>query len=1189
MFLKRIEIKGFKSFANKTNIDILPGITGIVGPNGSGKSNISDSIKWVLGEQSPKVLRGSKMEDVIFAGTNNKKPLSMAEVSIILDNKDKDLAIDFTDVKITRRVYKSGENQYLINGNQCRLKDIRELFMDTGIGKEGYSIIGQGKIEEILNSKPEDRRLIIEEAVGIVKYRFRKEEAEKKLKKTTDSINRVNDIIKEINNQLIPMKKDKEKAEEFKKAYNKLKTMEIAQILDKYLYNTSKIEGFNKEEESLEQKIIDISEKKEEKHLEINHISGYIGQIKEDIKSTEDKIFQNNNFVTNLNGEFKLTDNKISNNNNRIDDLNNNILDLNSQKENIQKEINSIKLSIKENKEELNNVREKKDSLNKDLMEKKNNLSLEEEGIKKLEEDIQNTNNTINDLKLEEKKLFTNILSLEKQIRQNEDSIKDINNRIKSCVTLIEEKRQSQLKILRNTKEIESEILEKDNLISSKKNELKIVDEYLLKLREEYYKKKYKLDNLITNEENNEGLYLPVKKLLQYINTKKISNCHGIIADLIKVNKGYENAIEVALGGILQNFVVVSPRDGKELINIAKTNKFGRITALPLNTIREKNILRNDLIKIQEFKDTYQAVDLVNYNNIYEPLAKNLLSRIIVTKDIDMAIDISKKLNYNYKIVTISGEIINAGGAMTGGSFSKSHGILSRKSDIEDLRVELKKLSDIIEFKNREREDLKEKIKYNEDIKVNLNNKKRNLDDDLIKINESIKALNEKEDYMKNQVDMILKDSEEKLKDIDIYKEDRIRNNNEIKSNEKILYNNKHELEKILELISLDNNNINELESKLQSYLLEFNNINSKIDSLTEKFNYNKNNIANIDLNIDKYKENINDLNQQVNKFEKELNNIKDEIKDKEFKLESLKKTYLQLNELKEEEYIKLHEKTRIYENIEKDRESLKEKLNLIKIELTKYNIENNNLKNQLLEEYSLTIEDAKKHNIDLKNYDNKEIKILKKQIKDLGSINLNSISQYEELLERYNFLDTQMKDLNKSSSILKSVILNMEKSMADTFIRELNKIRAKFNEVFNSLFGGGKADLVLIDESNLLETGIEIMAKPPGKKLQSLSLLSGGERALTAISLLFAILLIKPSPFCVLDEIEAALDESNVYRFSEFLMELSKKTQFIVVTHRKGTMESADIIYGVTMEKSGVSNLLSLELNKNSKGEKDV
>ena len=975
MYLKSLKAHGFKSFADKTNLEFEKGINGIVGPNGSGKSNVVDAIRWVLGEQSVKSLRGDgTMTDVIFSGSKSRNAMNVASVSLTFDNLDHYLPLDYDEIEIKRRVYKDGTNEYFLNGERIRLKDLTNLLLDSGIAKESFNIVSQGKIESIISSKPQDRRIIFEEAAGVLKYKRRKEEAIKKLDKTHDNKKRINDIISELEDRLKPLQEAKDKAIEYNEVNKKLENLEIALI-------TEDITNINFEYQSSKDKIDSLNEEVLKLMTTGNQSEAKIEKYKTDIASLDEQI--------------KTMQSKIL---------------------------------------ELTTLAERLNSKKTIIQERRKNTAEDA----KVQQNI---------LELKEKELETknNIEEVKGDIHRLNDELKNFTNKINE-----EEKRQNDIKENKNKLEVRL-----TNLLRESNN----LD--------------FKIENLRSSIETGGALPFPVKSVLS---NPKLRGIHDALGNLIEVDDTYALAITTALGYNTNNIITDDEKSAKEAINYLKT--IGRATFFPLNIIKPKYIDNDTLNKLKGNSGYIDiASNLVKYDTKYSNVILNQLGNIIIAKNIDVAINISRLIHNRYRVVTLDGEIIHVGGSMTGGKQSKNRNIISDKYDLEN---------------NLKQKDL-------------LLSKIKDIENEI------------------NEIDYNLKATEDK-----IY----------LLSKDKML---KEE-------------DVNEKKSKIANLKLQLEQITFDINSNSKILNG----------SLPDEEEEI------LNKYYAALK-TKTEA---EQELASLNNEKQNLNEALEDYEASLKKDNTLYNAKSNELKDLEIKASRLEVKL-------DNLLNSLTENYSMTYDKAKENyklEIDF-NLAKTEVNKLKKKIKDLGIVNLTAPEEYEEVNERYNFLKKQIEDLNTAENTLLEIIDEMDKVMISEFSSTFKTISSNFSETFKELFKGGHAELKLTEPNDILQTGVDIVASPPGKKLSSISLLSGGEKTLTAISLLFAIIKSKPSPFCILDEVEAALDEANVDTFGQYIQKLKEKSQFIIITHKKKTMEYADILYGITMQESGVSKLVSVKL----------
>lgn len=1182
LHLKKVSIQGFKSFADRTEIEFKRGITAIVGPNGSGKSNIADAIRWVLGEQSVKVLRGDKMEDVIFSGTETRKALGYAEVTIVFDNRDETIPIDFQEVAITRRMFRSGESEYYINKSPCRLKDVRELFMDTGIGKDGYSIVGQGRIDEILSTKPEDRRNIFEEAAGIIKYKSKKAEAEKKLESTNNNLVRIKDIIIELQSQHDNLKEQSDKARVYIDLSNKVKEIEVNLLIREIESLKEEINNLRIEREKVQVHLNSLMSEKRKLEDKLNELKEAIStkdQIYETIEKQRDDIVvminENKSRLTVLEEKIKFYNKDIERLKSELDSLNSKLFKLENEKEYLSQVSATSEEELNVNKE--------------DFLKKNDRVEKLNEKIKKVEQEIQDGKNRIVELYnlvSEKKSKLNGIISFRDNISKRIDQIQ---SEIDLLMGKIEESQKFVSKLEKEESEKNSQIIEGNKHLTSLTLEEKRLKEELENIYSLIDQNKVELQssiarfNMMKNmEDAYEGYYKGVKNLmLAYKRENKLKNkLIGIVAELIKTDEKYEKAIEVALGGSLQNIVTKDEDDAKYIINYLREQNLGRVTFLPITTIKG-----NPIYIDKKDREAYNILglgsELVFFDDKYRNIVEYLLGRTIVVKGLDDATIVARKFNYSYKVVTLEGDIINPGGSITGGSLPKANNLLNRRNRIEKIKEEINRLL-------KKQEELeKQKSNLQSQLETTIN-KIKSQENWLYAINiDVVKIENEKNKYISET--NRCNESIEKLKnemhqlnlEIIAINQDEVQIKDEIKSinlqieslKEKIegLVKEYEENKKILQ-IALDE----VTDYKIQINLIEnrITDSKEKLVSVEKEFEQTKKEIFNKNQEIDNLKENIlKESNNilQINNIIDELQNNKAELDSKILNIKDERERLIRDFYQVQEDLMKLNDKISTFEK-ERNKWNIKE---------TRCNMNLNSVYSKLLEEYELDYEQAKRLWIPLDNLDEakKEVLKLKNSIKQLGNVNLNSIEEYEAIKERLDFITKQHDDLLMAKEDLEKVIEDMEEKMKVQFVNSFNSINEEFNKVFTKLFNGGRASLELEDERDVLNCGIEIKVQPPGKKLQTLNLLSGGEKSLTAVALLFAIVNIKPAPFCILDEIDAALDDANINKYAEYLKNLSKETQFIVITHRKGTMEMADVLYGITMEEEGVSKVLSVKL----------
>lgn len=1179
MYLKSLEIQGFKSFANKLVFEFKGGITGIVGPNGSGKSNVADAVRWVLGEQSAKQLRGAKMEDIIFSGTQTRKPLGFAYVAITLDNSDHQLAIDYDEVKVARRVYRSGESEYLINGTQCRLKDVQELFLDTGIGKEGYSIIGQGQIDKILSGKPEDRRELFDEAAGIVKFKKRKATAEKNLDEEKQNLCRINDILAEIEKQVEPLEKQALVAKEYLKYREELKILDVNMFLIEY------------ERILEEQKNVD--EKLQIATSDLERSKNSFDQTKEEYEKLEAQIEE---------FDSALDEKKMDLNNYRL------------HKEKLEGDIKVYKEQITASEQNREHYQERIDAVNKELEDKDTQLRTYYEQKDSLDEKIDSFDDVQNEMNIELENILAEITSITKSIDECNSMVyhymeENANRKaeIQKYETILEQSSISKAtlnqRLLKNksneslllidlnekqelSKDIEAKIQEihdKNSVVENKllelQNNIKEKEDVYRKLQQQYHQEKSRMDSLKNMAERYEGYGNSIRKIMEL----KQSNpgIEGVVADIIKVKKEYETAVEIALGGSIQNIVTDNENTAKSLIEYLKKNKYGRATFLPLTSVSTRGGFKdNNVLKEQGVIGL--AHTLVEHDKKYDGLVEYLLGRIVVVDTINNAIALAKRYNYSLRIVTVEGELLNPGGSMSGGSYKNNSNLLSRRRELEEIESKVESIS----------KQMKDNATCVEEYKKERDNNRNTYESNKAKLQE----LSLSQNTVKIQIQQI----ESKKQEIRALYEEIQKESAEIDNQTLELKNAVKQLSDIQEENQLKTK---ETEAMMAEYAKQLEEkkllekaCNDKVatlkldcSSLEQQNQYVVENIKRVKVEIDKLKEELQDIQFKLTQAKQHMDSRVELTNNTKSQLEQDEKLIVTLTKDLEEMIAKKEKLSRDHKAFLVRREELSNTVN----ELDKENYRLNGQREKLMEqldnqvnymwqEYELTysLALAKKN----EEYDNipqmkKMIQSLKQQIKSLGDVNVNAIEDYKNLLERYELLKTQHDDLIEAEEALKKIIEELDIEMRKQFNEKFAEIRSQFDIVFKELFGGGKGTLELMEGEDILEAGIRIIAQPPGKKLQNMMQLSGGEKALTAISLLFAIQNLKPSPFCLLDEIEAALDDANVKRYAKYLHKLTTNTQFIVITHRRGTMASADTLYGVTMQEKGVSTLVSVSL----------
>jgi len=1185
LYLKRLEMHGFKSFADRIEIEFSPGINAIVGPNGSGKSNVADAIRWVLGEQSIKNLRGSKLEDVIFAGSISKKPMGMAEVAITLDNNDSLLPLEYSDICFTRRAFRSGESEFYINKVPCRLKDIQELLMDTGIGKDGYSIISQGQVDEILTSRPEERRAIFEETAGIMKHKTRKKEAERRLEETLDNISRIDDILNEIKNQLEPLRLQKEKALKYQTLSEELKIFDVNLILHDFEKIERKLQSIKESLVECEQKMSVLLQTKTELINKINYLNAQVNKNEREHESIRDKYVLLASKKSELEKEIQFLSTEAIRLENEREKYFNSLDDALSKIENLKKALNEKLIYL----EEKNKLIDKKEKLieekSKDLTEKEETINSLNKKTEALKVDVIDLLNSASEKKNMISSLKTLAVNLEKRLEQVEKEIAqiiDTNNKTSKDLDVAKRKLQDFHKAYRENEEKLKDI----------ESELHTLNEKYLQNQQQVSKIADLISSLISKhkalneiQENYEGYQLAVKSFLKAIKNKQYnsSGIYGTVADVISVEKRFELAIETALGGALQNIICSDEDHAKQAIDYLKKYKLGRVTFLPLTTVKARGLMDDErnLLSMQGCIGTAQ--ELVKYDTKFHPVISNLLGRVLVVDILDNAFIIARKSGYRIRIVTLQGELLNPGGSITGGMDKRDSSLLSRKRQLKEYEVQIRELQKKLDNLKEEGEKLKseynQKQKYLEKIKNEIYEIKPEISALEKELSEKEKIISERiqrKKIFESEKQQILKETADIQKEIADLERDlsNIDDKNQW-SQEEV----KQLQEKIKNLTAQKENlalEVTELKVQLASHKQEKIDLERNIVGLQGVLKDLEERVEENTLQLKQSSINLEHVNQRINDSQKNLSLLQhdcDKMMEEEEKLK-------QLRELLKREIEKARDEL---SRVEDQQRRLEKRLNDIKINENTIAVEKNHIINRLYEKYFMTIEDARMLKKDLGTYSQirEHIEHLQQKINELGPVNIQAIEDYENLNSRYFFMKTQRDDLVQAAEKLNSLIKEITKTMETMFISSLEKVREEFRQVFVELFGGGKAELVLVGDENILDAGVDIIAQPPGKKLQSISLLSGGEKALTAIALLFAILKTKVTPFCILDEIEAALDDANIERFKNYLKKISKHTQFIIITHRKDTMSVADTLYGITMEESAVSKVLGVKFEE--------
>ncbi|MEH7415428.1 chromosome segregation protein SMC [Neobacillus drentensis] len=1179
MFLKRLDIIGFKSFAERIEVDFVPGVTAVVGPNGSGKSNITDAIRWVLGEQSAKSLRGSKMEDIIFAGSDSRKALNFAEVTLTLDNTDQGLGIDFNEVSVTRRVSRSGDSDFYINKQSCRLKDIIDLFMDSGLGREAFSIISQGKVEEILNSKAEDRRTIFEEAAGVLKYKNRKKKAEVKLFETQDNLNRVYDILHELEGQVEPLKIQASIAKDFLEKKEELEKIEVALTVFEIEDLHQKWEQLSKQLEEHQQEELKLSSKLQVKEAEIVETRDKMAAMDESITDLQNVLLHASEELEKLEGRKEVLKERKKNASQNKEQLKNNISELkdrisllkdnrDTQAETVRHltiQVEKLQFELKERQEKLplftENMEEKIEALKSEYIDLLNDQAGAKNEIKYIEQQLEQQARRGGRLDEENEKYLEERLAIQNKKREIQSALEEVQKKLAGQLVSYREGKRELETVKSNYEKQEKTLYQAYQLLQQAKSRKEMLEEM---------------------EEDFAGFFQGVKEVLK-ARGHKLKGIEGAVAELVKVPKDYETAIETALGGALQHIVVDNEQNARTAIQYLKQNSFGRATFLPLSVIKGRPLSAAQLSSIQNHPSLIgPAVNLVKHDPKYSEIMNNLLGNVVITKDLKGANELAKILQYRARMVTLDGDIVNPGGSMTGGAVKqRTSSLLTRKGELENLKDKLVMMEE-------KTAGLETAVKG---LKAEVQQAEKQVDE-FRQDGESLRLTEQTVKGDLREADLQEKNLNDRLALYDLEK-------GQLTEERESLLKRKMELVEAFESYKIT---IAELDAQITKLTEQKTSDLSSKETLTNEINELKIEFASKNEQFTHAKERLtllqDDLKESEQKlfiFTEDLNLLNSEMTNSssgEVQLEAAakrkqrdKEATLTLITERRQERLSMQDSLENSELEAKELKRLQKGMIVVlkdeEVKINRLDVELENRLAQLREEYLLSFEGAKEQYPLMIPVDEarKKVKLIKLAIEELGNVNLGAIEEYERVSERYEFLNEQKTDLQEAKDTLYKVIEEMDTEMKRRFEQTFEGIREHFEPTFRTLFGGGRADLVLTEPEDLLNTGVEIVAQPPGKKLQNLGLLSGGERALTAIALLFSILKVRPVPFCILDEVEAALDEANVHRFSQYLKRYSKETQFIVITHRKGTMEEADVLYGVTMQESGVSKLVSVRL----------
>lgn len=1181
MYLKRIEIAGFKSFADRTKIEFEEGVTAVIGPNGSGKSNITEAIRWVLGEQSAKSLRGGKMPDIIFAGSESRKQLNIAEVTVVLDNTDNYLPLGFSEVSVTRRYRRTGESDFFINKKACRLKDIQDLFMDSGLGKESFSIISQGKVEAIFASKPEDRRGIFEEAAGVLKYKQRKRKAEQKLFETEDNLSRVQDIIYELEDQLTPLAAQSEAAKEFLALKKELTAADVS-------LTVAKIKQTRDSWESAKTDFEELSKTVEEKSRFIQQTEQQLGTLREKRGSLDEQLETGQQQLLHLSEALKQTEGQKA----LLSERSKNTQKTSAEYRETLNEQRKKKADAQANLQEVQTQQADKQTEKIALEEKIQQLTNEAEKYKKSPKELlEDLRGTYVELMQESANVSNELKYLERQYTQETAKNQQSVTRFEALRDQLEELTEQQSAAQTKTKTLEAQLTEEQEHYRRLAEEKNVAQQQLQKEQQLMYdmmsqvqQARARQKSLQEIQENYSGFYQGVRSVLQH--KEQLSGIVGAVAELIEVPEKYTLAIETALGASAQHIIVENEKDARQGITFLKKQRSGRGTFLPLTTIKPRSLGAHHYQAIKDV-DGFLGVasELVSFSENVAPVMQNLLGAIVIARDLDSANLLARQLRYQVRVVSLDGDVMNAGGSMTGGATKQGNrgNLFNQGHELAEWTKRYEEINQALQAKEAFVRDLQAKVA---DQTESLETLRTQGEQTRLAYQEAQsseeRVVTELTRLQKEQslFSYEAKELESFLNDYQVQKETLEFKQVELKTQQ----------DKINQEIQQLNEESDQLEEKRAGINAELSRLQADYAVLDERLLY-------LERQALGFEEQINELTNQIVNLENQLLALSSDSSDHEESEESLTQRLTELATAREH----LQEQLAVWKEM---RQSLQQQVDQADSELTEANREQKQLlarqsqadvqKNRyelkldnalayLQEEYSLTFEGAEAQadpEID-QQVAQTEVSRLKQAIEKLGPVNLNAIEQYQQVEERYDFLTTQRDDLLSAKEQLFETMDEMDDEVKTRFFTTFQAIREKFNVVFPNMFGGGRAELVLTDPDDLLNTGIEIEAQPPGKKLQSLSLLSGGERALTAIALLFSIIQVRPVPFCVLDEVEAALDEANVARFGRYLSAFQNDTQFIVVTHRKGTMEAADVLYGVTMQESGVSKIISVRLEE--------
>ena len=1179
MYLKNIEVQGFKSFAQRINFEFHNGITGIVGPNGSGKSNVADAVRWVLGEQSAKQLRGGNMQDVIFSGTENRKPLSYAYVAITLDNGDHKLPIEYNEVTVARRLYRSGESEYLINGNACRLKDINELFYDTGIGKEGYSIIGQGQIDKILSGKPEERRELFDEAAGIVKFKRRKAATLKKLEEEQQNLVRVTDILSELTKQLAPLERQAETAKIYLQKKETLKQLDVNMFL-----------------------------------LEMEYIGGQLKEIKEKYGLAEHNLQQTGQACEQTKEEYQRLERELEKIDEKIEHVREQSQENALRRQQLEGSINVLQEQINAGKLSDEHYQSRMTSLETDICQKKqenSNYTEQREELQEQMKEIQKCQNMLDD-RLEY--LRGEIETCTAAVEEGKNEIIEVLNRrantkgkVQRFDTMMEQVEIQKAQLSQKALQLKSDENDHDKLMAQARADYQEITDQITAVQQQcgqlelqiktiqetmkeqnrkieigqtaYHREASRLESLRNITERYDGYGNSIRRVMEQ--KKTTPGIHGVVADLIHVGKDYEIAIETALGGSIQNIVTDNEQTAKILIQYLKKNRYGRATFLPLTTVTSRGeFQQKDALKEQGVIGL--ASELVETEPQYQGLIRNLLGKTLVVDHIDHAIAIGKKYHHTLRMVTVDGESLNPGGSMTGGAYKNNSNLLGRRREIEELESSVQILKGELE---QTQQSLQENRNCRNSLREELMQMQEQIQKQYLLQNTAklqMKQLDEKKAQVQRGYEQLEKDKQEILRQTREIQQ-------KTKEIQQELASSRQEEKELEDFISTKQTELEQYQTEESTYTRQLESVHLEYSEVSQKEAFLRENMKRISRELQTLLEEKETIHKNLEAASQEIEQKEKEIRQIEKMIEAVDRETA-LDEKKLGEYQGKRETLNTsHKTFFEKRDELSKQMTLLDKECFRLGNQIERLEenqesriNYMWEEYEITPNSAVQYRLeeisdrsDIK----KSVAALKEEIRKLGNVNVNAIEDFKEVKERHTFLSAQYQDLVKAEETLKGIIEELDSGMRKQFTEKFHDIQREFDKAFRELFGGGKGTLELMEGEDILEAGIRIISQPPGKKLQNMMQLSGGEKALTAIALLFAIQNLKPSPFCLLDEIEAALDDSNVVRYAKYLKKLTKNTQFIIITHRRGTMNAADRLYGITMQEKGVSTLVSVDL----------